>query len=82
MVQWVKDPTAVARVTMEVKLIPGPELWVKGSSIAAAVAWIQLLGQELPYATGAAIKEKRRKVIILFLDGSLSLQLSQFSLSR
>ena len=54
-----------------VGLIPGPAQWVKGSGIAApaveatSVARIQYLGQELPYATGAAIlKKKKGKVMI------------------
>ena len=34
-VQWVKNPTGVAPVG----LIPGLEQWVKGSDVAAAVAW-------------------------------------------
>ena len=47
--------------------MPGPVQWVKGSGVAAAVvqvtaaAWIQSLAQELPYATGAAIKKKKKK---------------------
>ena len=40
-VQWVKNSTAVARIT--------------------AVAQIQSLARELPYAVGAAIKEKKEK---------------------
>ena len=41
--------------------IPGPAQWIKGSGIAAAavyfvaVAQIQYLAQELPYAVGMAI---------------------------
>ena len=31
-------------------LIPGLAQWVKGSGIAAAMAWIQSLTQELPYS--------------------------------
>ena len=60
-------------------LIPGLVHWVKGSGIAAsiaqiaAVAWIQSLAQELPYATGVAIKigkkkkkkEKRKEIMSL-----------------
>ena len=48
MAQRVRNPTAVAQV--------------KGSSVGAAavlvVAQIQSLARELPYATGAAIKNK------------------------
>ena len=44
-------------------LIPGPAQWVKGSGIAAAAGWItavaqiQSLAWEFPYATGEAIKK-------------------------
>jgi len=31
--------------------------WVKGSSIAADVAWIQSLAGELPHAMGVTIKK-------------------------
>ena len=50
---------------MEVRVQPSPTQWVKGSSIAAAMAWvtaeaqIQSLAQELPYAMGTAIKKKK-----------------------
>ena len=40
-VQWVKNSTAVARIT--------------------AAAQIQSLARELPYAVGAAMKEKKKK---------------------
>ena len=57
MVQWVKNPTAVAWVTAEVWVfIPDLAQWIKRSSIVAAVAQvtamalIQYLAQELPYA--------------------------------
>ena len=53
MVQWVKNLTVVAWVTVEVERFnPQPGA---GSGIAAAaawvaaVAWIQFLAQELPY---------------------------------
>ena len=42
-------------------LIPSPEQWVKGSSIAATVAWIQAIAWKLPYAMGAAIGKKKKK---------------------
>ena len=57
-----QNMTAVAWVSAE--------LWVqslawhsglKGSGVAAAVAQIQFLAWELPYAKGAAIKKKRRR---------------------
>ena len=45
-------------------LIPRPVQWIKGFGVAAAVAQvtavaqIQCLAQELPYAVGAAIKRE------------------------
>ena len=39
-------------------LIPGPGQWVKGFGIATAVAQIQPLAWELPYATSMAVKKK------------------------
>ena len=36
-------------------MIPSPAQWFKGSDVAAAVAQIQSLVQELPYAVGVAI---------------------------
>ena len=57
-VQWVKNLTAAAC------LIPSPVQWVKGSSIAAAVAQVTIatrilsLAWELRYAVGAAVKKK------------------------
>ena len=50
-------------------MIPGLVQWVIRSSISAAatqvtaVAQIQLLAPELPYAMGAAIKKKKKKKI-------------------
>ena len=38
-----------------------PTQWVKESSVAIAAAQIQSLAQELPYATGVAIKKKKEK---------------------
>ena len=41
MVQWVKDPSAGARVTAEMQVqIPGLAQWVKGSGVAKAVAQV------------------------------------------
>ena len=37
-------------------LIPSPAQWVQGSGVATAVAKIQSLVQDLPYAMGVAIK--------------------------
>ena len=50
-VQWVKNPTAVAQITAKV--------WVWSLAAAewvAAVAQIQSLAWEFPYATGVAIE--------------------------
>ena len=44
-------------------LIPGPVWWVQGSGAAIAAAQIQTLAQELPQATGVAIKKKKKKRI-------------------
>ena len=41
--------------------IPGPLQWVKGSGVATPAAEIQLMVQELPYATGAVIKKKEEE---------------------
>ena len=57
--------------------IPGPVQWVKGSSIATAAAQvtataqIQFLAQELPCATGVAIKKKIKDHILFFLQPHL-----------
>ena len=51
MTQWVKNLTAVACVTMEVRVCSLAQ-WVKGSSSATAAAWIQSLAWELTYAVG------------------------------
>ena len=58
MAQWVKNPTAAAQVTCRGS-IPCLVQWVKGSGVAA-VTRIQFLAQELLYATGVAIKNKKR----------------------
>ena len=66
MVQWVKNPTAAAQVTAEAQ-------WVKESGVAAAAVRVQTVAQvrsparELPYATGAAIKQQQQhgKPIVL-----------------
>lgn len=39
--------------------IPGPGWWVKGSSVAIALAQVQRLGWEPPHAMAAAIKRER-----------------------
>ena len=43
-------------------MIPGPGRWVKGSSFAPAVARMQSLACELPYAVGLAVKHKNKKL--------------------
>ena len=46
-----QDPTAMALAAMEGKAqSPAQHQWVKGSSVATAVAWIQSLAQKLLYA--------------------------------
>lgn len=35
--------------------------WIKRSSIAETVAWIQFLAQELPYVVGVAIKKQNKR---------------------
>ena len=39
--------------------------WVKGSGVAADVAQIQSLTWELPYASGMAIKKKKKRHALL-----------------
>ena len=57
MAQYVKNASAMAWVTVEAQIgSPTQQQKVKGSGVAAAVASIQSLAQQLPYATGAAIK--------------------------
>ena len=56
MVQWLKNLTAVAWVP-SLALHTG----IKGSGTAKAAAGTQSLAWGLPYAVGAAIKEKKKK---------------------
>ena len=57
--QRVKYPNAAAWVAVEVKVWPpAPSSGFKVSGIATAVAQIQPLVWELPYAIGAVIKKK------------------------
>ena len=42
-------------------LIPSPVHWVKGSAFVTAVAGIQSLARELPYAAGVTLKSKKEK---------------------
>ena len=55
MVQWVKNLTAAH--CRGIDLVPGPKQWRFATAVVqvAAVAWIQFLAQELPYAMGVAI---------------------------
>ena len=65
-VQWVKNLTAVARVAVEVQVqSPAQGSGLKNPAMVqgAAAAWIQFLAQELLYAVGPAIKEKKKKEI-------------------
>ena len=61
MAQWDKNLTVVAQVASEawVQSLALVQ-WVKESSITTAVAQIQSLTQELPYAADMAIKKKKR----------------------
>ena len=65
MVQWVKNPTAAAWVTAEVRVQSlGWRSRLKDPALLRAVAWaadvacIQSLAWELPYAAGVALKTK------------------------
>ena len=59
MAQWVKNPTAAAGVTAAVRVqSQAQQHGLKKSSVAAAVAWVQSLARERPYAVGVAVKKK------------------------
>ena len=70
MAQWVRNLTAVAGLLQRCGFDPWPAQWVKWSSVAAsvaqgaAVAQIQSLGWELPYATGAIKSKNKIKIKI------------------
>ena len=54
--QWVKNATAVAEVTGEgAGLIPGLAQWVKGPSIAKALAKVVAASQDLIPGLGTSI---------------------------
>ena len=65
MVQWVKNPTAAARVAGRAQVqSPAQDSGLKDLVLlqlwlVADVAWIHYLAGELPYAMGAAIKKKK-----------------------
>ena len=67
MAQWDKTLTAAAQVSAEGGIIPRKMQWIKGSSIATAVAYvaaaalIQSPAQELPYAVVQLFKKKKRE---------------------
>ena len=70
MVQWVKNPIAGPQLIVTVGSIPGLVRCVKryGFDTAAVVqvatvAGIQSLAWELPYAVGAALKKKKKKLV-------------------
>ena len=55
MAQWVKNPTAVSWVTPEMS-IQSPAQWgLKDPTQVTALAWVQSLAWELPYAVDMAI---------------------------
>ena len=78
MVQWGRNVTTAAQVTVEAWVPPPAQMqWVKGSSIAAAVTyttnmvWILSLALELPYAMGVAVKKNggnRFHFLIILLE--------------
>ena len=67
MAQWVKNMDVSLGHCGGTGSISGPVQWVKGSSIAAAVAQaaavarIKSLAWELPQATGAANKQNKKQ---------------------
>ena len=72
MVQWVKNPTAVAWVAAEpwIQSLAWPSGLKDPASLQlqlqlAAKAQIQSLAQELPHASGVAIKKRREGVPIV-----------------
>ena len=62
----VMNPTNIHK---DAGLIPGLSQWVKDPVLPQAVALIEPLAQELPYATGAAIKRKKKNEKNIFSSG-------------
>lgn len=60
--QWVKNLIACSGsgCCRGTGSIPGPAKCLKGSSVAAAAAWIQSLARKVPSAAGAAIIKKTK----------------------
>ena len=67
-VHWVKNPTAMAPAAAEawVFFLCSPVQWVKGCGLAIAMAVVQSLAQERPYATDVAIKKLVTRKITIF----------------
>ena len=56
-VSWVKNLTAAAQVVSEVHIQSLAQYsGLKGTDASVAVAWIQSLAWEFPYAAGAAME--------------------------
>ena len=68
LVQWVKDPALSQGVAyvVDVSRIPQWLLWLRFRPAASAL--IQPLAQELPYATGAVLKGKKKKKYLWFIE--------------
>ena len=62
--QWVKDPSVAMSCGVGCRHSPDPPLlWLWGRP--AATAPIRPLVWELPYAAGAALKDKRQKKLLI-----------------
>ena len=62
MAQWVKNPTAMARVAAEVSGLIPRAVGIALAQVTTA-AQIQSLAWELPYDVGAAIKRKKKHTL-------------------